>query len=209
MECSNTLEAAIFDLGGVVFGISLDPVFEFWAKSIGRQPQDVAAKFGIDSHYERFEIGEISPAEYRDHVCELLGAPLSPEDFDRGWNNIYLDVLPGIESLLEQLQRTLRLVALTNTNEIHAEEWRVRYSDVLTYFEKVFASHEMGARKPDPECFQIVLDYLGIDPAKVIFMDDNPQNVHGANAIGIKGIVVTNPLEMAEKLQRLMTATEE
>jgi epoxide hydrolase-like predicted phosphatase len=199
------IEAAIFDLGGVVFGISLDPVFQSWADSIGCQPQDIEAKFRTDSQwavYERFEIGQISPRQYRDHVCDLLGACLSPEDFDRGWNSIYLELLPGIESLLKQLQKSLRLVVLTNTNEIHAREWRVRYSDVLKYFEKVFASHEIGARKPNPECFQIVLNYLGIDPGKVIFIDDSMENVCGANAVGIKGIVATTPVEeIAEKLR--------
>ena len=203
MKEYGSIEAAIFDLGGVIFGISLEPVIQSWSKSTGIRPQDIAAKFRIDSHYERFEIGEISPAQYRDHVCDLLGARLSPEDFDRGWNSIYLELLPGIESLLKQLRQTLRLVILTNTNEIHAREWRVRYADILTYFEKVFTSYEIGARKPNPECFQIVLDYLDIDPGKVVFIDDNQENVHGANAIGIKGIVATTPVEeIAEKLQR-------
>jgi epoxide hydrolase-like predicted phosphatase len=200
-----SIEAAIFDLGGVIFGISLDPVFHSWAESIGCQPQDVAAKFRTDSQwavYERFEIGQISPREYRDHVCDLLGARLSPEDFDRGWNSIYLELLPGIESLLKQLRQTLRLVALTNTNQIHAKEWRVRYSDILTYFEKVFASHEIGARKPDPASFQIVLNYLDTDPGKVVFIDDNPENVRGASAIGIKGIVATLPHEIIDEFQR-------
>ena len=66
----------------------------------------------------------------------------------------------------------MRLVALTNTNYIHARDWRVRYADILTYFEKVFASHETKARKPDAESFRIVLNYLGMDPGKVVFFDD-------------------------------------
>lgn len=202
MKEHKPLEAAIFDLGGVIFGISLEPIFQSWAESIGGDPQDLVAKFGIDSHYERFEVGEISPAQYRDHVCDLLGIRLSPEDFDRGWNSIYLEVLPGMESLLRKLRQNLKLVALTNTNEIHAREWRARYADILTYFEKVFASHEIGARKPNPESFQIVLDYLGTDPGRTVFVDDNPENVCGANAVGIEGIVMTTHVEIAEKLQQ-------
>ena len=200
-ECK-PLEAAIFDLGGVIFGISLAPVLRSWARSMGCHPQDIAAKFRIDSHYERFEVGEISSQEYREHVYDLLGTRLSTEDFDRGWNSIYLGLLPGIESLLQQLRQTIRLVALTNTNQIHAKEWRVRYSDALTYFEKVFASYEMGARKPNPECFQIVLDYLDIEPGKIVFIDDNVENVNGANAVGVRGLVATMPLEIAEELRR-------
>jgi putative hydrolase of the HAD superfamily len=204
LKKQKSFKAAIFDLGGVVFSISLDPVIQSWARSIGCQPQEIAAKFRIGSHYERFEIGEISPAQYRAHVHDVLGARLSDEDFDQGWNSIYLKLLPGIESLLEQLRQTLRLVALTNTNEIHAKEWRSRYSDILTYFEKVFTSYEIGARKPDPECFQIVLDYLDLDPGEVVFVDDSLENVRGAEAVGIKGITATTSFEIAERLQLIL-----
>ncbi len=198
-QLTNSFKAVIFDLGGVVFGISLKPVIESWAESTGINPQDLAARFRIDSYYERLEVGGISPAQYREHVCDLLGVRLSDEDFDRGWNSIYLDVLPGIEPLLEELRQSSRLVVLTNTNEIHSKEWRIRYADILTYFERVFASHEIGARKPDPEAFQIVLDYLNIDPQKVAFIDDNPENVRGAEAVGIKGILATATWQDAVK----------
>lgn len=201
MKENRLLKAAIFDLGGVIFGISLDPVIDYWAKCAGVNPQDIAAKFKIDSYYKRFEVGEIPPGEYRNHVRSLMGIHLSDENFDRGWNSIYLDVLPGIETLLKQLQNSLRLVVLTNTNHIHEKEWRVRYSDILKKFEKVFASHEIGARKPDPESFQIVLDYLGIEPGKAVFIDDNPENVRGAELVGIRSILATTASEIAQKLQ--------
>ena len=194
----NSFEVVIFDLGGVVFGISLQPVIQSWSESTGMHPQDLAARFRIDSYYERLEVGGISPAQYREHVCDLLGVHLSDEDFDRGWNSIYLDVLPGIEPLLQELRQSSRLVVLTNTNEIHSREWRARYADILTYFEKIFASHEIGARKPDPEAFQIVLDYLDIDPQKVAFIDDNAENVRGAEALGIKGILATDTWQNEE-----------
>ena len=196
------IEAAIFDLGGVIFGISIDPIIRSWAESSGIPPQKIAEKFKADSHYERFETGEISPEEYRAHICHIIGAQLSPEDFDRGWNCIYLDVLPGIESILAEIRQYLRLVVLTNTNQIHAPVWRARYTMILTYFEEIFTSHEIGARKPEPEAFQTVLDYLGIEPGKVVFFDDNLENAQGANAVGINGFVVTSYLDVIKGLQQ-------
>ena len=202
MKDCNSLEAVIFDLGGVVFGISFDLAAKSWAESSGAPPQELAEKFQADSHYERFETAEISPEEYRAHVCDILGVQLSPKDFDRGWNSIYLDILPGMESLLSKLRQRLRLVVLTNTNQIHAPIWRARYTKILTYFEKVFASHDIEARKPEPEAFQIVLDYLNIDPGKVAFFDDNPDNAQGANAVGINGFVAASRLDVVARLQQ-------
>ena len=197
------VEAVIFDLGGVVFGISLEAIIKSWAESADVSPQDIAAKFGPDLYYERFETSDISPEEYRDHVCEVLGISLSDEDFDRGWNSIYLDVLPGIEPLLKKLRNMLRLVVLTNTNEVHAGEWRKRYSEILRYFERIFASHEIGARKPEPASFQTVLGYLGLAPEKVVFIDDNPENVSAANALGIISFTATTAGEITEKLKQI------
>ena len=197
----NSLEAVIFDLGGVVFGISFDLAANSWAESSGVPARELAERFQADSHYERFETAEISPEEYRAHVCNTLGVQLSVEDFDRGWNSIYLDILPGIESLLAELRERLRLVVLTNTNQIHAPIWRARYRDILTYFEKVFASHDIEARKPEPEAFQIVLDYLNTDPREVAFFDDNPDNAQGANSVGIKGFVATSRLDVVAGLR--------
>ena len=72
---------------------------------------------------------------------------------------------------------------------------------ILTYFEKIFTSHEIGARKPEPEAFQTVLDYLDIEPGKVAFFDDSPKNVQGANAVGINGFVTTSHLDVVAGLQ--------
>ena len=201
MRKNSEIEAIIFDLGGVVFGISLTPIIKSWAKSAGVHPQKIAENFGADSHYERFETSEITPEEYRAHVCSVLEVDLSPEDFDRGWNSIYLDVLPGMESLIKELREHVRLVVLTNTNQIHAPVWRERYSEVLALFEKIFASHEIEARKPDAEAFQIVLDYLEIVPEKTIFFDDNEKNVRGAEALGIQSFIVSSPDDVVEGLR--------
>ncbi|MFC1718401.1 HAD family hydrolase [Candidatus Poribacteria bacterium] len=202
MQEYSNLEAVIFDLGGVIFGISIEPVIQFWAECAGMDPQEIGKKFGADQdYYERFETNEITPEEYRAHVCEMFGAQLSNEDFDEGWNRIYFDVLPGIESILTELRKHVRLVVLTNTNGIHAPEWRTRYSDTLIHFERIFASHEIGARKPEPEAFQIVLDYLNIDLGKVVFFDDTLRNVQGAQAVGINSFVVTTPLDVIKGLR--------
>lgn len=195
------LEAVILDLGGVVFGISVERILRSWAESSGCKTDHIYEKFKVDRFYELFETGSISAEQYRSHVCNLLGISLTAAQFDMGWNNIYLDLLPGIEELLRQLRTKVRLTALTNTNEIHALDWRRRYSTILSYFEKVFASHEIKARKPEAESYRVVIDYLRLAPNKIAFFDDNPENVQGAIAVGLNAFVVSSPAEVAEKLR--------
>jgi len=203
LKTNFSLDAVILDLGGVVFGISVDRIIKSWAESSGCHPKDIAPKFKVDEYYKLFEIRKISPEEYRSHVCNVLEINISDEDFDKGWNSIYLDLLPGIEQLLLQLKDKTRLLVLTNTNEIHAKEWRVRYADILKHFDRVFASHEIGVRKPSPESFHAILDYLGTTPDRVVFFDDTPDNVEGALSVGISSFVVNSPCEVSERLKQM------
>ncbi len=150
--------ALIFDLGKVVFDVSFDRTFQFWASASGQRFADIKSKFLFDEVSDNFERGDISAEEFRTVVSKRLDIALPDEDFDKGWCDIYLDTYNGIEILLADLKRHYKLVALTNTNIIHDKVWRVKYADTLEYFEKIFSSPELKTRKPEKKAYQIVLD---------------------------------------------------
>lgn len=52
-------------------------------------------------------------------------------------------------------------------------------------FDPICYSHEIGVNKPDPEAFRITLERLGADPEEVFFVDDVPENIEAARALGI------------------------
>ena len=195
--------AIIFDCGGVIFDFSPQRVFNYWAKVSGQDASSLEHKFGFGKTYEEFERGEINAALFRNRVMEMLDMDLSDEDFDNGWNSLHGDLVPGIEALLRDLQKQHRLVALTNTNEIHARKWRIICVSLLRYFEKVFSSHEIHTRKPEPEAYETVLKYLDLAPGEVIFMDDNPEFVRAASAMNIASIHVKSFKQMVEELRKL------
>jgi putative hydrolase of the HAD superfamily len=203
LEGENKYQSIIFDLGNVIINISFDKIFEYWAQVSGREVQEIKQKFEFDDVYAQFERGSITPATYRKYISDKLELCLSDDEFDHGWNNLYLDVAPGIEQLLSLLKSQLRLIALTIANEIHAQRWRKKYASLLSHFEKVFCSSEIGARKPEKKAYEIVLRYLNVDPQRVIFFDDSPKNVEVASHIGIKGIVVNSIHDILDELQKL------
>jgi putative hydrolase of the HAD superfamily len=51
----------------------------------------------------------------------------------------------------------------------------------------------LGAAKPEPACYQVVLGMLGARPADVVFIDDRPENVAAAAALGIRGVQFSTP----------------
>jgi FMN phosphatase YigB (HAD superfamily) len=157
-------KALIFDLGKVVFDLSFDQVFQSWAVASSRQADELQAKFEFDEVFDQFEKAAITPQAFRVAVSQKLNLTLSDHAFDAGWCALYLETYPGIDRLLAQLSQQYQLVALTNTNRIHSLVWKKKYASTLRYFQQVFSSHELQARKPEAPAYQHVLDYFGYLP---------------------------------------------
>ena len=196
-------QAIIFDCGGVIFDFSPDNVFNHWAMVSGEDVDVIRQRFVLDDKYHKFEKGEIDAVLFRKHTLNMLELKISDEDFDDGWNSIYMDSVYGIEQLLQELKSQYRLVALTNTNEIHARKWPILYASLLRHFERVFSSHEIQARKPERKAFEIVLEHLALNADDVIFLDDNPEYVQAASSMNIASIHVTSFRQMIEDLRNL------
>lgn len=185
----------------MVINFSFDNVFNHWASVTGVSASELKRRFEYDEMFRRFERGEINSTRFRNHVLKMLSIEMSNAEFDEGWNAIYLDVVPGIEHILRDLRRRFRLIALTNTNVLHAQTWKMRYASVLEHFERVFCSHEMKARKPEQRAFEIVLNYLALNPTQIILLDDNPEFVSAASQLHITGILVTSLKQLINELK--------
>ena len=196
-------KALVFDLGKVVFDLSFDRVFQAWATAANAPCEALQNTLKFDALFDQFERNEIAPEAFRTAVNARLGLALTDLQFDAGWSALYMGVYPGVEALLARLRRRYRLVALTNTNALHARVWPAKYAAALRPFERVFCSHALGARKPEAGAYGPVLDYLQVAPREVVFLDDSPANVRGAECLGLTGIVVTSGAQMRAALRTL------
>ncbi|MFW6061692.1 MAG: HAD family hydrolase, partial [Planctomycetota bacterium] len=172
-----------------------------WAEQAGLAVDDVRRRLETGLLYDVFERGQIGPAAFHRHVCDLLGVELEWPRFAEGWNAMLGRPVDGIDELLERLDDRLRLVVLSNTNETHAAIWRRDLARLLRHFEAVFTSHEIGARKPEPEAFQHVVEYLALPPEQIAFFDDRQSNIDAATALGLQARRVESPLDLRKHLQ--------
>ena len=195
-------KALIFDLGNVVYKISFDHALRYWAQAAKVDFKQIKDSYTFDEYYDRFEKNQITPSEFKHHLMEKLKIKFEGDVFEQGWVSIYEDVIPGIPKLLAQLKKSHRLVALTNTNAVHYPAWAVKYAKELEVFERVFSSHLIGHRKPEPAAYQVVLDYLQMPPAQTWFFDDNPENIAAAQKMGINAVPVTSFEKMIGDMKR-------
>lgn len=193
---------AIFDLGNVIFDTDHEATHRLWAELTGREPEELAGQLSMDPTWQDFERGRVSDAQFHRHACAVLGVDLTYAQFVAGWNAIYSDVYDGVEEMLRLLGARLTIVALTNTNAVHCQAWVPKYARVLEGFQEVFISSDLGMRKPDREIFEHVLEATHTPPDRAIFFDDVADNVRGAAAVGIAGVLVDQPSRVREALER-------
>jgi putative hydrolase of the HAD superfamily len=93
-----------------------------------------------------------------------------------------------------------RLALLSNAPADVAEA--VQALPVAGYFEHLVFSCALKSAKPDPECFQATLAVLGAEPANVIFLDDRPDNVAAAAALGMVSFQFTDAAAARADLAR-------
>lgn len=196
-------KALIFDLGNVIIDISPKNTCDYWADLCGIDPMELYVAFPFDETYAQFERGEISQEIFMAHVKKCLKIDISEDDFISGWKRILIQIRRNIQELLQELSTSYRIVALSNTNEIHVPMWLEMCTPILPYFEKIFSSNEIGFRKPEHNAYQYVLDYLRLPPEQIVFLDDNHENILAAANIGMKTIHVNSYEQMLNELTKI------
>lgn len=83
----------------------------------------------------------------------------------------------------------LGVSVLTNDlRAFHGDAWVARI-DFLRDVDHVVDCSHVGFLKPDPRAYRYALDELGdVDPGRILFVDDQPLNVRGAEAMGLSGM---------------------
>jgi putative hydrolase of the HAD superfamily len=103
----------------------------------------------------------------------------------------WLHLRPGSVDLVADLAAAGRpLAVLSNAPEDTAQA--VADLPVAAHFRHLMFSCHLKLAKPDPECFRAALAVLRAEPADVVFLDDRPDNVAGAAALGIRSVRFTD-----------------
>lgn len=136
---------------------------------------------------KQFERGLLSPEAFARRFIDEWHMELEPAAFIDSFATWVTGWLHGAKALVQALRARHHVACLSNTNAIH---W-VRLADVVASFDSCFASHLMGALKPDREVFEHVLGELQVPAGDVYFFDDLPPNVEAARNVGINAFQVT------------------
>jgi len=203
------LKNIIFDYGNVIFLIDFAKVQQAF-KNLGIA--DVDQFYGHrqqDEIFDAFDRGQIDAIVFRDRIRQKAGNPqLTDAQIDAAWNTILTDIADGTHELLLLLKEKYRTFLLSNINEIHYSyimqylKEKFSYADNEHLFEKTYYSHLTGMRKPEAGIFNKVLQENKLNPAETLFIDDSPQHLATAQALGMQTFLMTAPDTIADFIKR-------
>ena len=197
------IDAVIFDIGGVLVRIDMSAALEAVRTF---SPAAVAGimKLESDPVLLEFECGRITERDFHRHVEALVGVEFPFDRFRACWNSIFQGEIEPTLALLEGLRRTdLKIGILSNTNHTHFEWLRARIA-AFEQLEHVYASHQIGLRKPDRAAYDYVLKQMNVPPARAVFIDDLAVNLDGAREAGMQVIHATGPESVRAGLAALL-----
>jgi putative hydrolase of the HAD superfamily len=155
------------------------------------------------AHRDGLDLGAAGAAAYWRAIAAEVGARWDSARVHELWAadfRSWLSINPRTVEVLADLRAGgTRLAMLSNAGADYGSYFR--YGPLGDFFENCYVSGELKLLKPHAEIYQFVLADLGVDAAGAVFIDNNEQNVRGAQAVGITGHVFTD----AESLRAFLT----
>ena len=98
-------------------------------------------------------------------------------------------IRPEATAVVERAKAAgLGMSVLTNDmRAFHGEAWEQKI-EFLDLADHVVDCSITDILKPDPRAYQRAIDMVGVEPGRILFIDDQPRNVEGAQAAGLDAV---------------------
>jgi putative hydrolase of the HAD superfamily len=179
--------AVVFDFGGVLCFPPDDQRWRRAAETAGLPVADFMNAFW--AHRIHYDAGLCQPEEYWQTVARTAGTRFD-EDRIPALIRVEIELWNNYDSRLLQWTTQLRAAGyrtaiLSNLPRPLGEELRST-PGFLEHFDHVTFSYELQKVKPQPEIYLDAIQGLGVEPSQALFLDDRPDNVEGALAVGMR-----------------------
>jgi putative hydrolase of the HAD superfamily len=196
------IQAVLWDVGGVLVRIEDSRPYEELAAELEVTREYLEHLVWGGTQGRLAQLGKLSETELWEYIRDELHLapgehPDLRERFLRG-NVVDAVLVDFIRTLtphykLGVISNAVRgLPALLNT-------W-----GILDLFEVVIGSGDEGIMKPDPDIYQLAIERLDVRPGEAVFVDDHPENVEGAQNVGMHGILYQSREQVIRELQSLL-----
>lgn len=150
--------------------------------------------------------GRITDEEWRAEVVRALtpqcGTEARASLLVERWSEPVGRVDDQVLALLTQVRRSIPVALVSNATTRLERDLRVLgVTDVIP---DVVNSARIGAVKPDRAIYVAGAALVGVAPDLCLFVDDTPENVHAARALGMSGLVYRAVADLRRALEPVL-----
>jgi putative hydrolase of the HAD superfamily len=198
----------IFDFGNVIAHFDYARACEPLAARLGTTGTELLVRLrsrGLTPLVVRYERGALTDREFARAVGRLIPGlgDVTFDQFAACWRDIFWLNEPVVRLAAGLKQNGYRLILGSNTNALHADDFRVRFAEALAPFDRLVLSYQVGHAKPTAGFYLACAAAAEAPPGDCVFIDDVPENVAGARAVGMTGLVYRDPATLRADLARL------
>ena len=201
MGTRSAYSALVVDFGGVLT-TSIWPAFAAFCDREGLAHETVRDLFRGNAEalalLRGLETGEVGEDEFEPRFAALLGL----ESHEGLINRLFSDLRP--EAPMVGAVRAAREVGLKTG--LISNSWGLGIYDraPVDLFDATVISGDVGLHKPQPEIYLLACERLGVEPADCVFVDDLRENIAGAEAVGMTGVLHREAGETLARLEELL-----
>jgi len=200
----------LFDFGNVIIDIdipgAIDRIAAFRSPKVSEETYDRELRKLV----RKYEVDAISTDLFINGILKYADVSVQARDVIVAWNSMLVSLPEYRLTMLERLKDRFGLFMLSNTNYLHIE-WVHEYLRTThhiedfesRFFDVVYYSHLIKARKPDSKAFEYVIEDAMITPEKTLFIDDNEANIETASDLGFQTLLSPSDKDVAEDLKLL------
>lgn len=172
----------------------LDGVLRLWAPE--SMPPALRAVAFEPALLLRAVTGLLTDEDWRAEVAAGLGA--DGERLVADWTAWPARVDAQVLAILAEARQRIPVVLVTNaTTRLEDDLATLGLADAT---DAVVNSARVGVAKPDERIYRIAADRAGVPVEDCLFVDDTAANVRAAEALGMRGLVYTDPASLAAAL---------
>lgn len=195
-------KALLFDLGKVILHFDFTPAFKRLSAETGLKPDQISDFFSRSGLEVLYDGGKITSKDFYLEVKKGLRHNLGYGEFREIWNRIF-KLNSEIVSLIQELKSRYRLVLISNTNHMHFEYIRKKYS-VMHCFDRHILSYKEKVRKPDERIYRRAMRACSARAREIFYIDDREDLTSAAKELGFHTFTYkNNPSALVQRMRQL------
>jgi putative hydrolase of the HAD superfamily len=197
------IRAVFWDLGGVILRTEDHRPRRAWEARLGLAPGNLSRLVFDGSASRQAMLGRATADDIWESVGVSLGLTASDRDQLRAdffsGDRIDEDLVAFIRGLRPRVRVGMISNAWPEVRRLLESTWRIADA-----FDPLVLSPEVGLVKPDPAIYREALVRAAVLPAQTAFVDDFPENVDAASALGMRGVLFRTSSQAREDVARLL-----